>query len=636
MTATIDSVKSKAERVHLKEYPAGNVRFDWVAAGLSAWALGGVYLDGWAHNHGQVDDSFFTPWHAVLYSGLLAMFVFLGFNHSRNVAKGHAWPKALPKGYLLSLAGAALFLLGGALDFLWHTLFGIEVSLEAFLSPTHLLLATSGVLVISGPMRAACSHLSPGQARGWPALGPLVLSATLVLSVLTFFTQFVHPISQPVAQAATAIDQGQFSDLYAMNADGTGQTRLTASPTMSARYGAWSPDGRQIVFARTEGPLWAEVKEGHPPESALYLMNADGSGLQQLTDVPGQESMPAWSPDSARIAFVSGAGEQQQLYAINADGSNLQPLAGVAAPAFSPAWSPDGARIVYTSNAGGTDQLYVMNADGSNPVQLTANSGHNWGAVWSPDGRQIAFNGPGDDDLDIYVINADGNGQKRLTDTPAEEYSPTWSPDGRQIAFVAWRDGQADIYAMNADGSSVRNLTHSHALEINFPKWSPDGKTIMFSAQGHSARPNLYDTQTSAIASILLQSALLTAAVLMLVRAWTLPFGALTLLFTVNGLLMSVLNDQYLLALPMLGAGFMADILLRQLKPAAGQRGRFSLFAFIVPVLFYALYFLVLQLTQGIGWTIHLWLGSIFMAGITGLLVSFLILAGQGVRNPNH
>ena len=86
----------------------------------------------------------------------------------------------------------------------------------------------------------------------------------------------------------------------------------------------------------------------------------------------------------------------------------------------------------------------------------------------------------------------------------------------------------------------------------------------------------------------------------------------------------------------MLGAGLIADILLWRLNPSAERRGRLSLFAFIVPVVLYGLYFLALQLTQGIGWTIHLWLGAIFMAGLMGLFVSFLTLPPQGLRRPKR
>ena len=86
--------------------------------------------------------------------------------------------RALPSGYGLSLVGAVLFGVGGALDLVWHSLFGIEADVAALMSPTHLLLIGSATLIATGPLRAAWRR--PTRRVGWPA----VLSATLLLSVL--------------------------------------------------------------------------------------------------------------------------------------------------------------------------------------------------------------------------------------------------------------------------------------------------------------------------------------------------------------------------------------------------------------------------------------------------------------------
>jgi hypothetical protein len=182
--------------------------FNWVAALLSAWLIGGLFLDGWAHSHGRVDDVFFTPWHAVMYSGALAIVLFLGVTAVRNIAHGSAWRQALPAGYGLSLLGAVLFATGGVFDLGWHLVFGVEVNIEALLSPSHLLLATGGVLMITGPLRAAWHALGIGadgaradRYRGWRRLGPVLLSAALLLSVFTFFTSYAHFMENPAVRS---------------------------------------------------------------------------------------------------------------------------------------------------------------------------------------------------------------------------------------------------------------------------------------------------------------------------------------------------------------------------------------------------------------------------------------------------
>lgn len=194
--AAIDNVfRSKSDAVKKEDRlrPIRTPRFDWAMVALSAWFLGGLFLDGWAHTHGQVDDSFFTPWHAVLYSGHLAVTIFLAASMGRNVLRGYTWRKALPAGYGLSLLGAVLFGIAGVGDLIWHTLFGIEENVEALLSPTHLLLAGGGLLIFSGPLRAAWRAST--TARGLRDQLPMLLSLAATLSVVTFFTQMAFPLA---------------------------------------------------------------------------------------------------------------------------------------------------------------------------------------------------------------------------------------------------------------------------------------------------------------------------------------------------------------------------------------------------------------------------------------------------------
>lgn len=179
-------------------YPMGSVRFDLTAALLSLWILAGLYLDGSAHHHiPDLIETFFTPWHAVLYSGFAASAGLLLITQWRNVSKGYSWTHSLPKGYLLSLLGAVIFLFSGGADFLWHEAFGFEVGLEALVSPSHLALAVGGLFIISGPLRAALHRSSEQSVNGWRELLPAVLSLLGILSVLTFFTGDFAVITYP-------------------------------------------------------------------------------------------------------------------------------------------------------------------------------------------------------------------------------------------------------------------------------------------------------------------------------------------------------------------------------------------------------------------------------------------------------
>jgi hypothetical protein len=167
------------------------MRFDWIVTAVSLTFLGGVYLDGWAHSHGRVDDTFLTPWHAVLYSGFFAMAALLLGTAAWRLTRGARWRDALPDGYALSLAGVALWFVGGPFDLAWHTVFGFEANVEALLSPAHTVLALGVALMTSGPLRAALRR----PAARWPDELPMLLSLACVVANLTFFTQIAHPLA---------------------------------------------------------------------------------------------------------------------------------------------------------------------------------------------------------------------------------------------------------------------------------------------------------------------------------------------------------------------------------------------------------------------------------------------------------
>lgn len=195
--------------------PLASLRFDWLSVVLSAWLIGGAYLDGWAHNHLRASlESFFTPWHAVLYSGFLVCAAFIVGTHTRNRMRGYSWLRALPAGYELSLLGVIIFALGGLADLLWHTIFGIEFGVEALLSPTHHLLVIGIALIASGPLRAAWQR-TPDAPR-LAAMLPMILSVTLTLSIITFIAQGVSPLVYPISTVANVSTSGRVRDAFQM------------------------------------------------------------------------------------------------------------------------------------------------------------------------------------------------------------------------------------------------------------------------------------------------------------------------------------------------------------------------------------------------------------------------------------
>lgn len=195
----------RARPVARSGHYAGSLSFDRWYVAACAWVLGGLFIDGYAHINMASLETFFTPWHAIFYSGFFAVAAVLGVGIGRGRAHGYTGFSAIPAGYGLAALGALIFALGGLGDMLWHIAFGIEADLEALLSPTHLILASGLSLLLAAPARASFQRAA-GQriARSWSAQLPMLLSLTLVFGLFSFFTQYIHPISSGMALAPFA------------------------------------------------------------------------------------------------------------------------------------------------------------------------------------------------------------------------------------------------------------------------------------------------------------------------------------------------------------------------------------------------------------------------------------------------
>ena len=277
--------------------------------------------------------------------------------------------------------------------------------------------------------------------------------------------------------------------------DGVGFVDLTSNEVgyeSDVRSYSWSPDGSRVVFAsHRDGPSSTEI----------YVMNADGSGQRRLTFDSGHDSifdvLPAWSPDGGTIAFVQDRNQHDSIRLMNPDGAAQRELVNVGAVVRHLLWSPDSTRLLYDVANAPPARVDVVDVRTGSWRTLTPPARNDFDPSWSPDGRFVALTTnepPGENH--IAVVDATTSSRRTLSVMPG--MNAAWSPDGTRIAFAGVRKfpeyadrygapQRIDLYVAGSDGSDVRRLTgpfdesaFGRAPGASEPTWWPDGSRLFF------------------------------------------------------------------------------------------------------------------------------------------------------------
>jgi TolB protein len=255
------------------------------------------------------------------------------------------------------------------------------------------------------------------------------------------------------------IEQRAVKEIYYADYDGENQKRFTVNRSLNITP-AWSPDSASLAYVSFRRGRGGNV----------FVSNIRQGTLEDLTKGIGENWLPAWSPDGTRVAFASTRDGNSEIYVANRDGSNVRRLTSHPGIDTSPTWAPGGTQIAFVSDRTGAPQIYVIGVDGLGLRKLTYES-YCDRPTWSPAPyNEIAFaarTGPG---FDIKVLDLVTNQVRALTFGEGSNESPSWAANGRHLAFASTRSGKFQIFTVARDGKNLKQVTR---IGNNYqPDWS--------------------------------------------------------------------------------------------------------------------------------------------------------------------
>jgi serine/threonine protein kinase/Tol biopolymer transport system component len=320
------------------------------------------------------------------------------------------------------------------------------------------------------------------------------VTPTVDIPVVPTFTSTLEPVPTQTSAPAlspdvnpTPLGADYLQIAYASTRTGVSQIYLTGllkdeaiqitNMPGGACQPSWSPDGTKLVFTSP-----CSIKKDTYEGSGLYIINADGSGLQQLPTAPGGDFEPAWSPDGKYIAFTSVRDGYMQIYSYVIDNHDVNRLVKTNStqPARQPAWSPNGKLIMYAYKRVTTYELWTMSTFGSNEKQFftSGDALSNHYPIWSPDGSLILFNQRKAAEFNfpsLFSIKADEPNSLALQISMGvlsiEDLD--YSPGGNWIAYESGGDRGYHVLYSTPSGANQARITEDVTFDDFDPAWRP-------------------------------------------------------------------------------------------------------------------------------------------------------------------